>query len=176
MKKYLGASIDAFVAIIVPFAIFIPLLFGIDMLKTGVDAARIILLTGCVLCALIWSVYLKQMRFQLYAWGRFSDKGVQVKSLFAKTNFIEYAKCLGCGIGYYTHGFLNPQVGIIYYYIFLSYDKFDEQYRRRINLWKTTKTQIRVKYSKELYDFLIKILPKNQSRALEQDYKKYIEH
>jgi len=173
MKKYLGASIDAYVAIIVPFAIFFPLLFGIDMLRTGVDAARIILLTGCVLCTLIWGVYLKRMHIQLYSWGQFSDKGVQVKPLFAKQYFIEYAKCFGCGIGYYTHGFLNPQAGIRYYYIFLAYDKFDEQYRTRINLWRPTKTQIKVKYSKELYNFLIVVLPKTQAKALEQDYKKY---
>ena len=173
MKKYLGSSIDAYAAIIAPLAIFLPLLFGMNSLRTGVDAARIIILTGCILCATIWGVYLKQIHIQLYTWGRFSDKSVQVKPFFAKPYFIEYTKCFGCGIGYYTHGFLNPQVGIRIYYIFLSYDEFDEQYRTTINLWRPTKTRIKVKFSKELYDFLLAVLPRTQARALKQDYKKY---
>lgn len=173
MKRYLGSSIDAYVAILVPFFIFFPLLLGMNSLRIGVDAARIFLLAGCVLCTIIWVWYLKQIHIQLYSWGYFFDKSVQVKPLFAKSYIIEYAKCFGCGIGYYTHGFLNPQVGIKYYYIFLSYDKFDERYRTRINMWRPTKTQIKVKYSKTLYNFLIDVLPKTQAKVLEQDYKKY---
>ncbi len=173
MMKYLGSPVDAFAAIITPMFVCLPLPFAICALCTGVDIARIILLIGCVLCVAVWGLYLKQIRIQLYSWGYFFDTNIKVKTLFARPYFIEYTKCFGCGIGYYTHGIFNSQVGTKIYYIFLSYDKFDELYRTRINLWRPTKMRIKVKFSRDLYDYLIEVLPKAQSRALEQDYRQY---
>ena len=174
MKKYLGSQIDMFAAITAPLFICLPLPFAISAFSSGVDVARIVLLIGCALCSAIWGLYLKQIRFQIYSYGRFLDKTVKVKTLFSGVYCIEYSRCFGCGIGFYTHGFLNKQIGIKIYYIFLSYDQFDEQYRSRINLWRPTKTRIKVKFSKELYNYLIAVLPKTQSRALKQDYARYI--
>ena len=173
MKKYLGSTIDAFVAVVTILFIGVPLPFAIGSFSSGFDAARVIILVGCILCVIIWVAYLKEISVQLYGWGCFFDYGVQIKSLFKKTYLIEYAKCFSCGIGFYTHGYLNTQMGTRVYYIFLSYEKFDEKYRTRINLWRITKSQIKIKFSKELYDFLIAVLPKPQRQMLIEDYKKY---
>ena len=91
-----------------------------------------------------------------------------------KKNTIIYSKCKGCGIGFYTHGVLNSNIGTRRYFIFMSYDVFDETYRSNINLWKPSDTRIKVKYSKELYDYLVSVLPENKAKRLLSDYKKYI--
>jgi hypothetical protein len=173
MKKYLGSPIDAYIALVIPIIICFPVPFAASSFSSGIDVTRVMLLFGCILCVAIWCVYLKKTVIQIYAWGYFDNNSVQVKALFTKPFSIVYAKCFGCGIGYYTHGILNSQLGSKNYYIFLSYDRFDEQYRARINLWRPTKTRIKVKFRKELYDFLIAVLPKTQARMLEQDYKQY---
>lgn len=174
MKKYLGSPIDAFASLITPLFILLPLYFAISSLSTGIDAARIMLLIGCIMCAAIWIAYLKQIGPQLYSWGLFSETSVQVKTLFTKPYYLIYTKCRGCGIGYYTHGILNSQAGSKIFYIFLSYDNFDEQYRTRINLWKPTTARMKVRFSKEVYDFLITVLPKARAQTLEQDYRQYV--
>ena len=87
---------------------------------------------------------------------------------------IEYKKCRGCGIGYYIHGVLNSNAGTKIFYIFFSYDAFNELYRTNINLWKPSKAQVKVEFSKKLYDYLINVLPKKQSAMLSRDYEKYI--
>lgn len=173
MKKYLGSPIDAFGAFVILLLICFPIPFAASSFSSGIDAARILLLLGCVLCVAIWCVYLKKITIKIYAWGCFDNNSVRITALFTKPFSIVYSKCFGCGIGYYTHGILNSKVGSKIHYIFLSYDRFDEQYRERINLWRPTKTQIKVKFCKELYDFLIAVLPKTQARMLERDYKEY---
>lgn len=118
---------------------------------------------------------IKRTSNQLYSWGYFDIEGIQVKTLFSKAQTIEYKKCRGCGIGYYIHGILNSNAGSTIYYIFFSYDAFHESYRTNMNLWKPTQTQIKVEFSKRLYDYLIEVLPPKQSVMLQRDYKKYIE-
>ena len=174
MKKYLGSSIDAFSAIIAPSILFGFLFFVISSLITGIDTPRIILLICYILGVIVWVINLHRARIQLYSWGNFCDNCVQVKTLFTKPFSIIYKNCSGCGIGYYTHGVLISQVGTKVYYIFLSYNKFDEKYRASINLWRPTKTQIKVRFNKKLYDYLIEVLPKTSAQALKYDYMKYL--
>lgn len=175
MKKYLGSPITVFAAILAPLFIFLPLLFGIYALCTNISVATIILALGSVCCSVLWMLYLKEICIQLYSWGHFRSGNVLVQTALKKATTIQYARCAGCGIGYYTHGFLNYRIGIKIYFIFLSYDEFDEQYRSKINLWKPTKTRIKVRFSKELYDYLISILPSKQAKKLARDYKKYLD-
>ena len=174
MKKYLGSSIDAFCAVIAPSILLGFLLFVISSFSTGIDIPRIILLIFCILCIIVWTVNLHRARIQLYSWGDFCAESVRVKPLFSKPFSIMYKNCSGCGIGYYKHGILNSQVGTRVCYIFLSYNKFDEKYRTRINLWHPTKTQIKVRFDKDLYDYLIEVLPKSSALALKNDYMKYM--
>ena len=84
-----------------------------------------------------------------------------------------YEKCSGCGIGLYTHGILNSKAGTRMYFIYLSYDMFDERFREDINLWKPSQTRIKVQFDVKLYDYLLTVLPKKQSRMLLRDYEKY---
>ncbi len=173
MTKYLGSKITAFSAVVIPFFICFPLLFGISALCTEISIGSVVVFLGCVLCTVVWGFYIKGVGIQLYSWGRFTSNGVQVITGFKQTSTILYKNCFGCGIGYYTHGILNSQCGTKIYFIFLSYNRFDESYRSKINLWKPSGTQIKVEFSEKLYEYLLTVLPKKQSRMLVKDYEKY---
>lgn len=174
MKKYLGSKMTAYAAIIAPFFVFGPLLFGVYMLSAEVSGATVFLALGCIACTVIWGLYIKDKSNQLYSWGYFHNEGIQVKTLFSKVQTMEYKKCRGCGIGYYIHGVLNSNAGTTVFYIFFSYDAFNESYRTNMKLWKPTQTQIKVEFSKKLNDYLIEVLPPKQSATLQRDYEKYI--
>ena len=173
MLKYLGSKITAFSAVIAPIFICFPLLFGINALCIEISIATVVLFLGCVLCTIVWGMLIKSTAIQLYSWGRFTSDSVQVVTGFKQSGTIMYNRCCGCGIGYYTHGILNSQCGTKIYFIFLSYDKFDECFRSKINLWKPSSTQIKVEFSEKLYAYLLTVLPKAQSQMLIKDYKKY---
>lgn len=173
MRKYLGSKITAFAAIVVPLFICFPLLLGVCALCAETSGATVFLAFGGMACAFIWGLYLKRIRNQLYSWGYFTSDGVQIITCFSKSTTMAYQKCKGCGIGFYTHGILNSKVGTKLYFIFLSYDTFNERFREDINLWKPSKTQIKVQFDAKLYDYLLTVLPEKQSRMLLLDYKKY---
>lgn len=173
MKKYLGSKITAFAAIVVPMFVLAPLIFGVGILCTQISVSTVFLALMCLVCTIYWIIYAKKIYVQLYSWGDFQRESVQV-IVGHKKNTIIYSKCKGCGIGFYTHGVLNSNIGTRMYFIFMSYDVFDETYRSNINLWKPSDTRIKVKYSKELYDYLVSVLPENKAKRLLSDYKKYI--
>ena len=136
--------------------------------------AVLLLAIGCVACSLTWLLSLKKIANQLYSWVVFQKEEVLVKCLFSKDNVLPYSKFNGCGIGFYTHGILNSNVGSRIYFIFFSCEAFDEAYRSNIHLWKPSRTKIKVGFSQKLYHYLIEILPPKQVRMLQKDYKKYI--
>ena len=173
MKKYLGSKITAFAAIVVPMFILGPLIFGVSILCAEISASTVFLAIMCLGCTIYWIIYAERICVQLYSWGDFQRESVQV-IVGHKKNTIIYSNCKGCGIGFYTHGVLNSNVGKRIYFIFLSYDVFDEKFRSNINLWKPSDTRIKVEYSKELYDYLVSVLPEKKAMRLSSDYKKYI--
>lgn len=175
MKKYLGSSMTAFAAVLSPIIVVLPFLFGIGALISEVSVPTVLVFLGCVFCSCIWVVYLRQIGGQLYAWGRFQDNGVWVTSLFSKPHKLKYDRCVSCGIGYYTHGLPNSTAGRKVYFVFLSYDAFDEKYRSSINFWKPTRRQIKIKFNEELYQYLISVFPTRQARMLSRDYKRYFQ-
>lgn len=174
MKKYLGSTITAFGAFMAPIFVLFPIFFLIVILSAEVSGATIFLAFGCMICSFLWSRYVAQISNQLYSWGYFRSENILVRSLFAKETTISYAKCNGCGIGFYTHGILNSRVGSKFYFIFFSYDSFDETYRSRINQWKPSETRVKVQFSQKLYDYLIKTLPPKQAHKLQRDFQKYM--
>ena len=124
---------------------------------------------------IIWAIYLKGISPQLYTWGIFGNNEVRIKTVFSKETFMIYEKCRGCGIAFYEHRALNSKLlRTRVYFIFLSYDAFNESFRSCINLWKPSKEKIKVKFSKALYEHLIEVLPKKQSLALRRDYERYM--
>ena len=173
MRKYLGSKINAFAAIAVPLVICFPLLFGFYALCSEISGATVFLMFGGIACAFIWGLYIKSIRNQLYSWGYFTSDGVQIMTYFSKSTTMVYEKCKGCGIGFYIHGILNSKVGTKIYFIYLSYDMFNERFREDINLWKPSQTRIKVQFDAKLYDYLLTVLPEKQSRMLLRDYKKY---
>jgi hypothetical protein len=173
MKKYLGSKLTIFAAIVAPVFVCVPLLLGVYAMCAEVSVATVFLMVGGVACAFIWGIYIKSIGNQLYSWGYFTSEGVRIKTCFSKKTIMVYEKCSGCGIGLYTHGILNSKVGTRMYFIYLSYDKFDERFREDINLWKTSQTRIKVQFDSKLYDYLLTVLPKKQLRMLMRDYEKY---
>lgn len=173
MRKYLGSKITGFAAIIAPLFLCCPLLFGFCALCTEISDATVFLFSGGIACAVVWGLYIKNIRNQLYSWGYFTSNGVQIITCFSQRSSMVYEKCKGCGIGFYTHGVINSKVGTKIYFIYLSYDVFDEHFRSNINLWKPSHTQIKVQFSKKLYDYLLVVMPRKQSQMLTQDYIKY---
>ena len=174
MKRYIGSKISAFSAVIAPLLALIPLIFGIASLCGKINAANIFV--GCMsfACAIIWLLYTYSIKDQLYSWGVFGGDGIQVTSAFKNRYTLIYKDCRSCGIGYYTHSFRSPKMGIRIYFIFLSCDIFDESFRSNMNLWKPTKKQIKVAFDLNLYEYLVDVLPEKQSNMLRRDYIKYM--
>lgn len=174
MKKYLGSKFTAFAAILSPLFCVGPTILGTIMLCSEISGPTIVLMLGGITCTFIWSWYIITVRTQLYSWGSFESTAVRITTLFSHPTILEYSKCNGCGIGCYTHGILNSNVGSKVYFIFLSYDTFEEKFRTKINLWKPSKTRIKVQFNYKLYDHLIKVLPSMQSKQLQNDYNRYV--
>lgn len=174
MTRYLGSKIHAFAAFVVPLFICAPLLFGVIALDSEISGATIFVAVGCVSCSVVWGWYVTGIRDQLYSWGDFQSERVRVRTIFSKNRIIVYEQCKGCGIGYYTHGVLNSHAGTKIYFIFLSYDIFDESFRSAMNLWKPSPTRVKVAFSPKLYDYLLNVLPPKQVRMLQRDYARHL--
>ena len=164
----------AYAAVFVPLFVACPLVFAIVALDSTLNIATISLTIGCFCCSLIFFLYAKQFAKSLYSWGIFEENSVTVKTAFIKPYRITYSKCRSCGIGYYNHGILNSNLGTTHYYIFLSYDRFDESFRERMNYYKPSNGQIKVGYSHALYLFLMKVLPPKLASDLQRDYNRYL--
>lgn len=175
MRKYLGSKMTIYAAIMAPCFIIGPTIFAVIILTSQINFESILLAFGCVTCTIIWGAYMHQVGIQLYSWGTFSDKGIQIKTLISRRYIVDYAKCKSIGIGMYVHGILNSNVGSKVKFIFFSYEPFDEKYRFAINLWRPTKTRVKVVFDRKLYEYLLTVLPENQARHLENDYKKYVQ-
>ena len=137
MKKYLGSSMTAFAAVVTPLFVVLSLLFaGIILFTAEISGATVFLSCMCCGCSVIWFVFIKKEALQLYAWGTFEQTCVRIHSPFTSEIVLDYNKCKDVGIGWYTHGVLNSRIGSKIYFIYLSYEYFDEKYREKINLWK----------------------------------------
>lgn len=171
MKKYLGSRITAFCAIVAPLFVIGPIVFAVIALTSASDdPAAIFVAIGCFACAIVWGLYLKQIAIQLYSWGKFEKDGVLVRTLFAKKHYILYEKCNDIGIGSYVHGLLNSRMGSKIHFIYLSYDYVPVTHKNAINLWKPSKTGIKIQFSQTLYAHLLTVLPAKKARGLRQDH------
>lgn len=174
MKKYLGSKTTAYAAVMVPIFICFPVVFAIMALMSAINGATAVICALCTLCSTVLVIYAKQFMQILYSWGLFDENGVSITTAFSRSYSIEYSKCKSCGIGYYVHGILNSGVGTKQYFIYLSYDKFDESFRTKMNFWKPTSSQLKVGFDPELFSFLIEVLPYKLANCLLEDYRKYI--
>jgi hypothetical protein len=173
MRKHLGSG---YAAILTPFFIVFPIVFAIIALSSEISAATVFLSVLCVSCCVLWGHFFWKRRNILYAWGTFRENDVYVKMLFDKSFSLSYDKCRSCGIAFYRHTFLNVRksaLGSELFYIFLSVDFFDEKYRNQINLWAPSKSRIKVRFSRDLFDYLLARLPQKQADMLKRDFEKY---
>lgn len=174
MKKYIGSKMDIFCAVVYPLFIVGPIFFAFVALSSEISFATIFVAAMCFCCTVLCSVYLRKIYIQFYSWGVFRDDGIHIRSGLFKKYVLKYENCKSIGIGMYTHGILNSSVGSKVKYIFFSDEPFEEKYRLQINLWRPTTSRIKVGFHKELYDYLLTVLPKHQANSLKHDYEKYV--
>lgn len=173
MKKYLGSVMTAYAAIVMPLLCLFPLILMVLALTSKISFATVFISIWCALGIIFFGIWLKQISFQLYSWGTFKKDRVVIKSIFRKKQEILYEKCRGCGIGFYVHGILGSRAGSNIFFIYLSYDPFDEKYRAHMNKWAPTDTRIKVAFNCKLFDYLLEHLPYKQAKMLQRDYEKY---
>ena len=153
-----------------------PVAFIFIMLSSSVNPATVLLSVLFLSGSVLWFYYLWTIRNQFCAWGQFEKDALRVKVLFQKPFWIPYENCMGCGIACYRHSLLNKKdtpLGSIQAYIFLSLEPFPEKYRYNINMWKPSKTRVKVQFSEKLYQYLLGTLPSKQARSLKNDYQRF---
>lgn len=164
MNKYLGSYTNVYAAVCCLIFSLCPCCFGVFVLMSGFKNDTISVFVFCIFCSVIFSVYTITVSDQLYSWGKFENVSVRVRTLFGKGYIIEYDKCTDVGIGYYVHGLLNG--GVKVYYIYLSYKMIDKRHISNINLLKPSNGFVKVGFSKKVYKYLLKTLPKRQATML----------
>ena len=175
MFKYLGSI---YVAVFSLCFIFMPIVMMFFALSAEISIATVVLALMCISCSLLWGADLIKKRGVIFSWGDFMPDGVRVKVLFNDPFVLHYDECNSCGIAYYRHAFLNNRksaLGTNKYYIFLSAEPFDENYRTQINYWMPSNKRIKIGFDIEVYDYLSKWLPSQQADQLTSDYKKYMD-
>ncbi len=175
MKKYLGSIMTGYAALVTLCLIMFPIVFAIIILVSTNDNAATFVAIGCGLCSAILVMYIKGVLRELYSWGYFEENQVVVRTWFLQPILISYSKCRCCGIMYYNHTIGSSSIGTKHFYIFLSYDSFDEKYRTNANKYMVTPTQIKVRFSVDMLEYLAGILPPKLKNSLIRDYCKYIQ-
>ena len=170
MKKYLGSQMTAFAAVVCPLFVIAPLLFAIVALCSEVSPATLFLSALCCGCSIFYAVYIRKEALQLYAWGVFEETAVRVRCFLRNDFALDYEKCLGVGIEHYNHNAIH-NIGSKVFFIYLSYDYYETEYRGKINLWKPNERRIKVQFDKNLYEYLLLVLPKKQAMMLQQDFR-----
>ena len=115
-------------------------------------------------------------RWFFLAWGYFGSDAFRVFVPFQKEVLFMYQDCKDCGIGVYRHReLLFPRRYYKdVYYIFFSLEPFEESYRLRMNEWKASPNTIKISFDRELYQFLLTVLPHGYTWRLEHDYDYYV--
>ena len=166
-KKFLGGNIGVFNAISVFVVSLFPVSISVWIFKNDKGTDTIILVIFFSLLSVLWFVLVFfTVRKQIYIWGCFTDKGVEIFIPFAKKYTIDYAKCNDVGLACYYASAYKPYSGFRYTYIYLSYDTVGEKYKHSINMLKQSRTVVKIKYNDKIYDYLISVLPTKQVKML----------
>ena len=165
-KRYIGNFLTSYVSICVVVLIIFPIVFALITLLSAVNGATIFLSFMCLASSILWLCNLLKTHRELFAWCTFCECSVKIKMLFEKSFELEYDKCVDIGVGYYIHSTLNSSLGNKVLYIYLSYDKLQEKYKKHINLLRVTDRCVKIGYKKETLDFLMNKLPKQQLEIL----------
>ena len=173
MRRYLGADMNAYSAVMLLIFFLMPIFFAASALYSTVSEETIFLTILCVICSLSVGLFLFQNRKQLYCWGVFGDNSVIIYGILSKRQVLYYQHCKSVGIGWYVHGTMNSRAGSNVWYIFLSYEPIEEQYRSNINKWKPSATGVKVGFDERLYRHLVRGLPAQQQKMLQTDFKKF---
>ena len=171
MKRYVGAAINAYVGIALLLFVVGSLFCAVALVTMeSADAGSVLCAFICLLAVIFWGLYARQCALQLYAWISLNQSSVRVKALLTKPFVIWYKDCKCIRIGYYTHGIANSSIGSKVYYIILSHSVLNERDLACINLWKPSKSGIKIGFNKKTYNYLLSVLPEKQRQLLFQDY------
>lgn len=166
-RKFLGGSIGVFNAISVFVVSLFPVLVSVLIYKSDKSSnAKLLLIIFSLSSILLFILIFFTTRKQLYVWGRFTDKYIEVFVPFSKKYKIYYNKCNDVGFACYYASAYKPYAGFRYTVIYLSYDIVGKKYKYNINMLKQNKSVVKIKYNEKIYDYLITVLPTKQSRML----------
>ena len=137
---------------------------------SDITVAAIVSGTICTAVTTFYSLYMGK---NIFSWGDFGQDHIAVKVVFRKSFRIRYSDCYDCGIGYYTHGILNGPIGSSVFYIYFSCDNIPKRILTQINMLHNDEQHIKVPFKKELYEYLLTVLPKRQAEMLKKAYMQY---
>ena len=168
MKKYLCPRFHFIFLVLAYILAFTLLGLGIYFSEGNVLVILLIAFPGAIIIA--GTIYGKDI---FYSWGYFGEKGILIKSPFAKRKFLEYEKLKSCGLTFFLYNTLSGNVCPTVVFIYFSYDYSCPGYIGANSAWKTKAPHTKVEFNKELYDYLMSVLPKKQARMLSSDYNHY---
>ena len=167
---------NAYGAIVYPIILIGQIVFAVFILSLKINFVTVVI--AIFLCCGTVIYFVNALKFniflQLYSFGKFTEKGILIRTGIFHKFEISYQKCKSIGIARYTHGILRSEFGPKYTYIFFSYEPFAETYRTHINQWKPTKTRIKVRFDRKLCAYLLTVLPERQAFSLKRDCEKYL--
>ncbi len=166
-RKFLGGSIGVFNAISVFVVSLFPVFVSILIYKSDKSSnAKLLLIIFSLSSILSFILIFFTTRKQLFVWGRFTDKYIEVFVPFSKKYKIYYDKCNDVGRACYYASAYRAYAGFRYTYIYLSYDAVGEKYKYNINVLKQSETVVKIKYNEKIYDYLLSVLPAKQVKML----------
>lgn len=166
MKRYLGNYVNLYASVVGILLVIVMIAFGISTLTSQISIETVFVFVVCLFSSIVFVFYLYKNSHALYSVGIFEENAVRVKTPFQREFDLEYAKCKDVGIGYYTHGIMNSDIGTKFYYIYLSYDRICEETLSNINRQQSSKRFVKLRYSEKTYQFLVETLPEKQSNML----------
>ena len=172
MKRYFGGWMDATIAfLLIPLLCIFSLAFSIFMfIEEGITIASCFISLWCIVSILLLFLMIKPIYKSIYTWGKLEERGMQVKTLGHRECLVEYSKFTYVGIGCYLHGGPSRSGGFIIRYIYFSDEFVPERYKININLWKMDENKLRIGFTEERYEYLLKVLPFKQAHMLRSDY------
>lgn len=168
MMAYCATALTAFIVFPVLAIPFILTPWELSFAKVFLSALCLIASVCLFICGQSDTVAM-----QCYTWYTFKADVVIIQTLFRKKKEVEYANFTDVGVGFYTHGIMNSNVGSKVWFIYLADHKIDSKYKYNMNLLKPSLGCLKVGFSKKTYRYLIEHLPEKQAKMLEISYTDY---
>jgi hypothetical protein len=174
MKKFLGTYMSntmliiCIIAIIAFFIATCEFVFNPKLAQDRVIGATVM---GLVVLFYIFLLILTAPYY--LSWGVFEKDKLTIKCLFRKDIVIEYEKMKDAGVGYYFHSGMGTPIGSRVNYLYLSGKKLTDFQKEHMNMIPLSKSFLRCGIKKDLYEYLLVVLPPELSATLKKNYEEY---